>query len=70
MTTTHFAALRGPTSRAIAAAVEQQRRNPHNDLRQARMRCPKCGGSINFTVLAGGASWGQCSSARCVRWNQ
>jgi hypothetical protein len=67
MTTAQFAALAGPTARAMH--LVQQQRDPQRDV-SGRITCTKCGSSLRFTVMSNGLSRGQCTAAGCVRWCQ
>lgn len=67
MTTTSFAALAGPTARAMAKVQEQRQKD--QDV-TGRIDCPKCGSGLRFTVMTNGLSRGQCAAAGCLRWCQ
>jgi len=72
MTTARFAALAGPTARAIAAVRSQHCQPPTyrpDEPVSAHMNCPKCGSRLNFTVSAEGHTSGRCVAAACIRWS-
>lgn len=73
MTTARFNTLAGPTARAMAAVKGVHCPPPEYRPVQAvagSIACPKCGGSLKFTVAPSGISTGRCNSAGCVRWTE
>lgn len=71
MTTARFNTLTSPTARAMAAVKGEHCPPPTYRPKQAvagSITCPKCGGSLKFTVAPTGISTGRCSSINCVRW--
>ncbi len=71
MTTPRFNTMAGPTARAMAAVKGEHCQPPTYRPAQAvsgSMPCPRCGGSLKFTVAPSGTSTGRCTSAGCVRW--
>lgn len=73
MTTMHFSRLASATARAIAAVRTEH--CPAPTFRPAApvrgsMRCTKCGGLLHFTAATSGRTFGRCSSAGCVTWNE
>ena len=74
MTTPAFNAIVGPRARAIDAIKTR-----HNDKAGygpaapavGSVRCPKCKGTIKYTVEAGGTGLcsGTCSTTHCLKWS-
>ena len=57
-------------SQVIRAITEVQGHKPEHGEHQGRIRCPRCGSGLSFTILSNGISRGQCAAAGCVRWSQ
>lgn len=71
MTTSHFAALVGPTARAMAHVRALHCRPPTfrpAETASGSMRCTKCGGTLRFKASVTGKTSGKCSSAGCINW--
>lgn len=72
MTSAAFAALQGPTARAIASVREQHCQPPTyrpSAPVSAHINCPKCGSRLNYRVTAEGHTYGRCAAAACIRWD-
>lgn len=74
MTTPTFNAHVGPRARALNAIKVQHcappAYRPNADVK-GHTECPKCKGTIKFTVRASdGGTTGKCSTAGCLNWSE
>lgn len=66
MTTAAFSATRQHVVRAL---VEIHTKNPDpSETVRARMECPRCKSTLNFTITPSRQASGQCSAAGCIRF--
>lgn len=72
MTTAAFMSHAGPRSQAMnTIKVEYCAPPAYKPAQDVRgfIPCPKCRGTLNFTVLASnGATTGRCTTAGCLHW--
>jgi len=64
MTTDAFAALVGPTAKAMAEAFKLATAGQ----KEGTFPCPRCRSVVHFTAPTPHQSSGRCAAAGCIRW--
>lgn len=55
-------------SQVIAAMTAVQQHRPEHGEASGRLRCPRCGSSLQYVIFSNGISRGHCAAACGVRW--
>ena len=56
-------------SQVISAMAAVQQHRPEHGEASGRLRCPRCGSSLQFVIQSNGLSRGHCAAACGVKWH-